>query len=247
MKTNKKLIYVISAICISLGLIAFTMQKTVNQPVVALNNSDDYLKEKEQEIWHKFATIGITQAEFEKRCQEYKLQCSQNKPEASIISPAVKERLTEILRKLHLDINQFTLIHWDDNSPVAYSQNCIFINESRFNELPELAQSFAVAHEMQHMLFEDEISIAVMQDWTTERAAQYPQAREFFNAYSRFIEERADIMAAFISQEFAQGYITFFDTLLKKNGDNPGITHPKHSDRLQLAQQIYSNQQGALA
>ena len=131
------------------------------------------------------------------------------------------------------------LVSWNDNSIAAGTDSFLFINEREFNKLSTQAQKFIIGHEIQHYLNQDCSTNYVIKRHYRKALGSLPKDHTVNKLY-RFQEIRSDIKASLQSNEYTQGYVEFTQSLMKKR-ENSGITHPKNSLRLSIAQELMTH------
>jgi hypothetical protein len=92
------------------------------------------------------------------------------------------------------------------------------------------------------MKFKDGSTICALQEKINQQNIKLDSSAldNPFNQFSRFIETRADMNAAFLGPKYAHAFVSYVDEAIKRNGENAGLSHPKNSERLALAKDIYS-------
>ncbi len=203
-------------------------------------NYAHYIKKFEIDAWNGLAhAYGVTR----EACEQRKKECARNDHKKnkldknSTISADTCTLIRSVLKDFDIDPSKISITSWDDHSCAGVNNNIIFVNEKRFNELSYRAKKFVIGHELQHMKHQDFFMSDVLQEVLKRHTVDCAAQNEPLNVYCRFKEERADIQTALKNKEYAQGYVEFVQQKLLA-GDNPGITHPKHSKRLQIARDI---------
>lgn len=255
---NLKL-YILLALAAGLGYMVFTNSSKITQLVTtqstganAVSAQDLFsaeIKEEEKAVWSQLKTIGVTPerfAEEKKRLHSQYLR-SDIPFTTKAVSAQTKQFVQGILKECGVNPNTITIVGYNDGSPAAATERVIYVNEDAFWKLSQAARKFVVGHEIQHIVHGDNsarYTLEIMTNADTEALARKhrkPDGHALLY-YSRFKERRADITAALKGPEWAEGYLTFAKEQLKK-GDTPGVTHPKYSDRVELAQRIVSHMQ----
>lgn len=217
--------------------------------ITQVSDYRDLLAETEKEVWLELERLGISR----KECQEKIPSTIQELREATYqehqengkreISPAVKKLVYEVFLDFGVDYSVVNLEAFSNPAHIAGSNDItLIINEELLSTLSLEAQKFVLGHEAQHIIYHDDALKCIIQeiiDACTD-SAQKLLMKNAFLAFSRFVEQRADILAALHSQLYAQGYIRFMQNRLEIIGDKGGnnSTHPKISERLMVAQNI---------
>ena len=209
-----------------------------------------YLEESEKASWKQLNNIGITQTACNQLKSEtytqYKNEVSKafvKNPDAKVASPTEKF-IKGILKDFSIDENSIMIV--PISTTVGAAQSCdhlLFINEEVFNTFSEPARKFIIGHEAQHILNKDHSTKSIIRNLLPE---DEQKARNLGHdhpvmTYSRFTEERADILTALKSEEWAQYYLIFTQECIEKDSEVDYPTHPAHSKRLALAQNITQN------
>ncbi|MBI2774956.1 hypothetical protein HYX58_03035 [Candidatus Dependentiae bacterium] len=205
---------------------------------------EQLITDRQHQVWDSLESAGIKQNEFESFYEEYLPRYLKEDAETqqADISPEVLSVIHEVMHDLNIDPETVTITTFDDGSPAAATDGLLLINENKFKALSRESQLFALAHEFQHMRFKDGSTICALRETVKLHSTEQDDSSmdNPFNQYSRFIETRADINAAMIGPKYAQAYVTYMDESIKRSGENAGISHPKNSERLALAKEIYS-------
>lgn len=218
-----------------------TITKTQSSEQTKLSVQEYYqnkLKAHEHRVWQKLNGIGITKKTCDALRDKY---ADTQKP---VISKKISKKtvalIHDVLKFFNLDPQKIAIVDYQDPSPAATSNSTIYICEPLFNKLSEASQRFVIGHEIHHMMHGDSILCSCFHDLLDDNDPNLSSKNHPFNEHSRFREFRADIETAIASPEYAQGYIEFMKETIKLSGHNPGITHPKHTERLALAEKIYT-------
>jgi predicted metal-dependent hydrolase len=198
------------------------------------------LKKQEIELWQKLENVGIKQeacAQLEKKyANTLDKMIRKNR---KTISAETKNLITTVLTDFDIDPTTISLVTYTDDSPAAAVEKIIFVDEINLKKFSKAAQKFIIAHELQHIIYKDIFKRTAFEDLIPKHKKSALKSRQHpVNQFYRFQEKRADIYTACKNKEYAQGYIDFIKQRLE-NGDTPGITHPKSSERLALGQEIF--------
>jgi len=168
--------------------------------------------------------------------------------------PAVRPLKGPLLEQLVFLCNYIGIA----NTPAFYSfaedtyaiatDDALYINQTQLKRLPAAAQLFVLAHELGHCFFKDD-SLGFIADLKIRTTHSIESAQHPVNALHRLQEVRADQFALQKSPLFAFGATQFNKYMLKSfhGKDTPGITHPKHIKRLEMAENaLFSCQKGQL-
>jgi len=254
MKIKNIKIYILLAVAAGLGYAAFKntgklttvapAQSTAAPTVSARELFIAELQKEEKAVWNQLNSIGVTQERFASEKQRLRSQYQRSDIPFSnmTVSDKTKQYVRGILKECGVNANGITIVGYNDGSPAAATERVIYVNEDAFWKLSPAARKFVVGHEIQHIVHGDnstKYTLECMLNVNTEdmaRKYRKPDGHALL-PFARFQERRADISAALKGQEWAEGYLTFAKEQLTK-GDTPGVTHPKYSARVELAQRI---------
>ncbi|MBI2774954.1 hypothetical protein HYX58_03025 [Candidatus Dependentiae bacterium] len=202
----------------------------------AINHYNEKLLAEENQCWQQFEKIGIYQdsllAPYFKEAQRY--QTNFDFPKVDL----PQETLTLFYRAMSdfgINPRSISIVGSETDSPLGTRSFSLFVNKEVFLRFSAPAQLFLIAHEIQHIIYKDNSFCHFLEN-TVKNGKINADAPVC--AYLRFTELRADIKAATFSREYAQGYVAFIQEMIASRGDTNGITHPKNSDRLNLAREI---------
>jgi Peptidase family M48 len=252
-RKNLKL-YILLALATGLGYIVFnnsqkltqqlTTHSTAAQTVSAKDLFTAELQKEEQAVWSQLKSIGVTPEHFVQEKKRLRSQYLRSDVPftTKAVSAKTKEFVQGILKECGINPSTITVVGYNDGSPAAATERVIYVNENVFWNLSPAARKFVVGHEIQHIVHGDNsarYTLETILNADTEALAKKhrkPDGHALLY-YSRFKERRADVTTALKGPEWAEGYLTFAQEQLKK-GDTPGVTHPKYSARVELAQRI---------
>ena len=253
-RLNKKLISLISIVAI--GTVIFTQSKYVAKYYSSYNSrairssiqpnicsAREYfrndLERHENQVWKELEKIDINHATFIETCRTYPQTHTKTKGYSNKrVSAGNQKLIREVLTHFGFDPRQVPIIPCTDSSPAAASDTTIYINEQLFNQLSNPAKKFVVGHEIHHMINKDNAIHAVLNQLLPKKYCDRSSANHPVNKYYRLQEKRADVQTALAGLEWAEGYTVFMQETIKRQGDNPGISHPRNSGRLQLAKSM---------
>ncbi len=203
-------------------------------------NYVDYIQASEVNAWNSLAhSYDLTREECEQRKQELRKNLTKSSNvDKKFVSLDNCTLIRSVLKDFDVDPKTIIITACNDNTSARTDHNIIFVNEKIFNELSPKAKKFVIGHELQHMKNQDFLMREVLNERIKDRPIDGKSVDEAINVYARFKEERADIQAALKNKEYAQGYVEYAQQKLLV-GDNPGITHPKNSKRIQMAEDIF--------
>lgn len=208
-----------------------------------------YLEAQEQKLWKNLNSYGLDKD----MCNTLKKQYVQKRSPKAYKSPKISQETHTIINGVLSDFNinpqTVIVLDFDDSSPAAANDNTLLINESLLKRYPADAQLFIIAHELQHMLYEDiamqeamEKSLEEIEKTFKDRPLNPTSSSYPLNQYSRFREERADICAAMKDKKYAHGYVSFMKKHMTfpeyQDTDLSIAMYPKNDDRLKLANAI---------
>ena len=257
MKTNKNLTYYLVGALAIAGIIVAQRYNIITLPTVAqsghektVSAQDFYTQELEHEhekVWQEFTNIGISKQRYQQaRKNLYQKYLRSDVPFTDKKVSAQTERFVKaVMKECGLDQNKVRICGYSDRSPAAATERVIYVNEEVFSNMSQSAKRFVIGHEIQHILHGDNSARYILEtlagNETEELAPKKPNHPLL--QYSRFKERRADVKTALQGPDWAEAYLSFAKERLEKVGDTPGVTHPKHSDRLTLAQAIHDHMQ----
>lgn len=208
------------------------------QPSFAHDNHLTYLKKTEAQVWESLNSLGLNRHVCEEKCKKKIQEYGHERAKKSRdISKSNYDLIKTVLQDFKIDGTQLSIQTWDESSAAGINNNTLFINPKKFDQLSLCSKKFVIGHELQHYIHHDPVMKGIFLDEMPEGAFDNSCAENPLNQFARFKEERADIKTALKSKEYAQGYIEFIQTI-SRAGDNKGITHPKHSKRLQIGNAI---------
>lgn len=250
MKINKNFIYYgISACLVLAGIFVAQHKNIISIPALhryTMMSAQEFYTQKldheQEKVWQEFNKIGIDKHRYQHArkhlYQKYirsDIPCSNKK-----VSPKTEQFVKKVMKECGLNANSVKIVGYNDLSPAAATERIIYVNEQIFSKMSESAQRFVIGHEIQHILHGDNSDRYILETLAgheTEALAPKKPNHPLLQ-YSRFKERRADIKTALQGPDWAESYRAFAQERLEKVGDTPGVTHPKHSERLQLANAI---------
>lgn len=224
---------------------------TVNIPT-AHEQLKQELEQQEQLAWDLLRTnTKINKKEcLEKQKKDYshykKIQIENQNYKRSHY-PKLKEKtihfVQDILQDFGLNsVNVQIVPYKGQGSPAAADDGTIFIDEQEFANFSVDACKFCIAHEIAHLQAQDESFYESICSLAKRKKTSQQKRKKALDTFRRFQEIRADMTALLQGGEkYARGAFDFFYKLQELDGgDNPGITHPKTSKRIEIAQNICS-------
>lgn len=255
MNFNKKIFFLFSiTLLIGIG-IYFAIKKpgsnncSISNELSNNGPSNDFitaLQSEEKLIFDELEKLGLSKNELDAlqidHRQEY-IDC-RKKLENNEAKNAISNKTLSMINRVASDFNvnpaDLKIIHIKDQGyPACATDYQLLIDEDNLLEFSENAQEFIIAHELQHLLLKDD-STRVFISSSIPRNPQLLNDPNFIiNKINRFQEKRADTLATLKHPRYAQGSISFHQELFKQRGtEGAGITHPKISDRLNLAKSV---------
>ncbi len=258
-------IFVIVSLAAGVGLIerqhstTFCKQEETTPTLAMLSqNLLQSLNKELIEVKKKLESIGIKTTTFDaihkgnSKVSPGIVQPHTMKHGEELVSPQLRNLIQDIIKKTALDPESIGIIHdKNQDSEASSDENTIYLNEKLFSNLSQAAQRFIIAHELQHILFQDSkhyTKLAKRIGISAEELSDRGNLDHPLCHYSRFLEKRADLYAALMSPEYAQDYLTCTQEQLHQLGDDPfNGTHPTRSERVTLAQRAVNEiQHGSL-
>jgi hypothetical protein len=224
-----------------------------NQEILEQNDAtSEWLNKQERQIWdHIYSTTNINKQECqrlkEQRRYEYNgFEEQLHKEETSTTPLSYKTRkiVTKIIQDFGLRSHEISLLSWNVDSYAAATDSALLINEKLFAPLPLCVKKFLIGHELQHLIYKD-TSTRYILDESYQSSDTLPKNHPIMKLF-RFQEIRADIQSAVKSAEYKEGYRMFIE-ILAQEGENEGITHPKHSVRLSMANKLITQEESVIA
>ncbi len=247
-------------IIILLGLIGFygmyyfvPVQKKLVSPIeispeikTLQTSFKNHIADNAKKVWQALSSIGIT----EERCrivnkQRYELYTKETekafcKPEGEI-SNKTKTMINQVMLEFGVEPTDITVIATTKMLGTANAcDKLLMVNEKNFSYFSEPAQKFIIGHEVQHILNKDHSTCSVIRNLLPAQEKEQlmlPRQHPLMQFY-RFKEERADIGAAIKNEEWANNYLAYTKEMMEIYGNVDRPTHPKSSDRLNMAQNI---------
>lgn len=201
-----------------------------------------YLKKREDEVWQELEKLGITKQKLkDARSQYYQDYVKADMPPSKKkVDEEVKRLILDVFQEFDADHKKIQIISHPILAPIATTDKIILVNEEILKKLSEKAQRFVIAHEIQHIINQDSST-----DYLVDKLLPQEQQVEGFahpaHQFSCFREERADIQTALKSPQWAEYYLTFTQEIMDMWGDTDDQSHPKNSERLELAQNIVNH------
>lgn len=243
---NYKKIILAAVLSISGVACFYFVRNKSQQPPVAqvttITQLKQFVAQQEKIAWNAMESLGITKDRCYQLIQEWEKEYNQTRSQATIdknLSKEIRKQVQDTLKAYGVDPSKINIERYDKGLSAAGATNdTIIINQEKFNSLPQNAQQFVLAHEVQHIIYKDAIAKEVIKDLLKIKSTHSKDIDSPLNQLSRFFEIRADVMASLKNLVTAQGYAQRAHLWLTENGYNPGTSHPKHEERLALAQQI---------
>ncbi len=244
MKTNhKRLIKKIILGIVVFGGIGFL--HILNKNNGTESHKDSLLSAKLQEIdgkiWQELGKLNITKNTLTKKSNQLQrnyLQEISVRPTRRRVKESTRQLIYETLREFDLNPEDIHVVSEEMPSPASSTEVALYINEKTFCKHSTPAQRFIIAHEIQHILNGDSLHDFVLDRVIDEKPLNPRMANKVLNTYSQLVELRADLQAATTNSEWAQRYLIATQETLEQVGDNSSSTHPKNSERLNLARTI---------
>ncbi len=203
-----------------------------------------WLKQEEEALWKDVTTLtNVTfdacktlrqefQEAHDKETAELKQQLSLGKE----VAPHIREVIESVVRDLGCQPLEIISCEY----PVAAATHgpVVFVNEEIFNTMSTLAQKFVVAHEIIHILLQDDETRFVFKNkgfFTNDSSLDYAM-----NKLYRFQELRADMLAALTNTDYARGYNEYVHNALSRR-DGEEITelfYPTYALRQTTSEKI---------
>ncbi len=200
-------------------------------------DSQAFLDEKEAEAWAQLKKLNIDKATVVQKAQGLRKKITKRHIDKSIAT-STRTLVDTVLTQSGIDPETIALYHREKSySAAAAGNSCLYITQDIFNGLTQQAKKFVIGHEAQHIINSDTLVLQVVEEFTDHLKLNPTSPDCPINYLSRFFEFRADIRAASLGAEFAQGYVERAHGWLKNNADF-GTCHPKHAERLAWAQKI---------
>ena len=204
-----------------------------------------WLQEEEQKIWQEVAALTDVSydqcktlvTEFQKAHDEETAQLTQQIKIDKEVSPAVKKLIEDIAKDF--GINSIAIVSCNYPVPAATHGPVVFVNEEIFTNIPLAAQQFVIAHEMVHIVHQDDEMRFVLKN-KNYFMNDNNGLDDAINKLYRFHELRADILAALTSKKYADGYVAYVKNALERR-DNEEITelfYPTYALRQTTSEKI---------
>lgn len=218
------------------------------------------LLDEEQAAWQLIEkNTGITKKRCLKElCKEYKKyqkNLRKNWQKKRLQHPPLQQTtitlVHTILRDFDIDPATIQIVPLGGlgGAPAAADDGTIFVDEVELSRYSQDAQKFCIAHEIAHLKAHDHSTIRCLCFLTTvdEKPAKAMKKKKAaikaaVNTFKRFQEIRADTNALLQGgQDYIRGAYEVMDILHSLDGgDNPGITHPKTSERKEVCDRLCS-------
>lgn len=245
-------LYIFCMVLIIVGstLILFHADKNIppylcNKQEIIEQNSETslWLHNQENQIWdHIHSTTHISKQECLRLKEQWsdKYSCYEKdlheaEKASKRLSTKTRKIVTAIIKDFGLRPQDIPLVSWNVDSYAAATDSALLINEELFAPLPLYVQKFLIGHELQHLIYKD-TSTRYILDECYKFSDLLPKNHPIPKLI-RFQEIRADIQSALKGDEYLQGYRLFVE-MIAQQGENEGLTHPKHSVRLAMANKL---------
>ncbi len=245
----------IKIFCISVALIiAILVRKTPQNrnstlksiPVNAEINKknmrlfyEDWLNKEEKRLWELVKEkYGVDY----KTCKEFSLTIKESLPKKVYpLSQKTKNLINEIAQEFEVTgLN--ALGNANLRSPAGAYATTLCINEAELTSYPHSMQRYIIAHEMQHIIYQDAALKTSLHYFLEEKGIPLsPLTTDPVNKIARFIELRADIHTALHSASYAQGLVTamkIFRAQTDESEEAHDIGHPKIALRSKVGRKI---------
>jgi hypothetical protein len=232
--------------CISIVIVICTerIYKRHHTPMMPSLSAQEFyenqLQQEYEKVWQAFEQIGITQEKYQKAYNQYYQQYLRaDVPLISPLSAKTKQYVTDLIKECGLEDRHITITAYKERSPASATERTLYINEEAFWSHSEPARRFVIGHELQHIAQKDNSARYVMEILCNTKAEKLIHQKDHpLCQLSRFKEKRADIKTALKGVDWAEGFLAFAKEWYEQTGDNPGVTHPKNADRVQLAHDV---------
>lgn len=198
------------------------------------------LEQQEMKIWQQLEKQGVSHSDCRQLAEKYRLMYQKETPPKATdkLSPKIKELIHTVCQDFEIDSSSFVIVPYRDQSPAAANETMLFVNQKEFNRLTPAAQRFVIGHELHHIMHHDDAFESALHQLAEKQKIDESKLDSPVNHYLRFREERADIETASKDAEYARGFQEFMQHIVRTDGENPGITHPKNSLRLLYAKDM---------
>lgn len=220
---------------------------------------EQFLKEVDSRItstWQQLETnAGVTMKDCEvylaKYGPEIKAEITRENTlqiqELGPVSTEITALIQEILHDFNIPKNEIDIVAIKTKkSPAGANAYSLYIDEQNLKTFCPEAQRFIIAHEISHIKNKDSaIETALINLLDTENKDH----SQCIATFTHSIEFRADTHAMLKNAQYAQGGIAFLKEYINRYGDKHVDTHPRPSERLKMAEDIYAmhSQQNAIA
>jgi len=255
-KTNGFYFSFLTLAAITSCFLAYQYQQKNLLPCIEKKNkknfTDQYsqkLTQKENVVWELITThTGVTQEQCLKNHQShlqqettmYKKSNKQQLKNAKKLSPKTHQLVEVVLQDFNINPQSIDIIPFKgEGSPAAADDWTLFIDEQDLLSYPLEAQYFILGHELIHIQSQDHSIRCALHRLVPNKNNKNIQSA--LDSLDHLQETRADTLAMLKGDKYIQGSISFFEILEKREGRNFEIaSHPKTSDRIMLAKNIYS-------
>ncbi len=204
------------------------------------------LQQEDQRLWKELERCGVDKAACISYKTKYRNEYKQIRKEfedKALKKPISKKTLQTIYRifdEFNIDKNAIAIIPFNNpGCPAGATDHQLLIDERQLLQFPEEAQDYTIAHEVQHIVHQDDSTSFALENLLNLTEEDFDNPNHIFNKRSRFEEKRADALASLKKAKYARGNILFMKKLLsKKKKESAGITHPKEKTRIALAETI---------
>lgn len=226
--------------------ILFATVFAANLPVKKDNSRKNevlaYLSKYEAEAWQKLEKIGIAR----QACQAFldnliEKPYSQEKLSKKPLSKKIKAIVAAVMSDFNIDLAMLKLQAYYSQSEASTTHDTLFIDERGCLQHSENALRFIIAHELQHVIYNDYLMLYSIETLSQALRTDKRIVDEVIAFYSRFTEERADLMASLNAAVYAQGFLEFTQHCLREDSSSSAHTetsHPSHDKRLHLAHNV---------
>ncbi len=201
------------------------------------------LAHEEQQLWKELERLKITKRMISlcQKARMHEYSTCRKEIENSATKKPLSQSLLELIKKVFkhyaVDIKSVAIIGYSDTKQVIIATDFqLFINEDEFLKFHPAAQEFLIAHEIQHIVHNDDSVRYFIYNQLSPTPEQMNDPEYIVNRFYRFQEKRADMLAAIHDPHYAQGNIKLLEPCQCQ--ETSGISHPKESQRMAWAMDI---------
>lgn len=223
----------------SQNIVCFYQENIGSKNLTVQSYYEQQLQAEADELWDELTALidvekdVILQAKDRIKAQDGARKKRSNK---NSLSTSVIELAHTVMDDFAIDKNSLAIIQGDST---CVEPNLLVICENQLRSMPKQGARSVLAHEMIHMLCEDNYTRQAIDQFCRKKRINPARISRDHIYYKlmRFEEMRADILSSLKDISYAHGALESLNTILAHDtSDFP--SHPRTSERLEVVQKI---------